>query len=102
MARYTDIDEVLKHQRKVKCFGISGEDECWDYAVLTEDIKNTPIANVVPKSEVAVEIIDEFKQIAKQFVLDRDLYLVTFKNALEYAESELKKKYVEKTNENHT
>ena len=55
------------------------------------------------QNEVIVEIVDEFKQIVKQFTLDRGLYLVVFKNALDYAEAELKKKYVGiNINENNT
>lgn len=46
-------------------------------------------------SEVASEVIEEFKNIAKDYLLERDLYLVTFKNALNNAEAELKKKYTE-------
>ena len=51
-------------------------------------------ANYRKQSEVAAKIVNEFKQIVKQYILDRDLYLVVFKNALDYAEAELKKKYV--------
>ena len=45
--------------------------------------------------DLATKIIEEFKETAKRFVLDRGLYLVAFKNALNHAEEELKKKYVE-------
>ena len=45
--KYIDANEVLKHRRKMKGFGISAEDEFWDYAVLEEDIKNMPAADVV-------------------------------------------------------
>lgn len=46
------------------------------------------------KQEVAEEIIAEFKSLVLNYVQDRDLLLVAFKNALEYAETELKKKYI--------
>ncbi len=39
-------------------------------------------------------VISEFKGLVLNYVQDRDLLLVVFKNALEYAEAELKKKYV--------
>ena len=46
MARYIDADAILKRQRKMRGFGISFEDEFWDYAVLAEDIRNEPAADV--------------------------------------------------------
>lgn len=44
---YVDRYEILKHKRKMKGFGISQEDDFWDYAVLEEDITNAPTADVV-------------------------------------------------------
>ena len=44
--------------------------------------------------EVVREIIAEFKDLVLNYVQDRDLLLVAFKNAVEYAEAELKKKYI--------
>ena len=46
------------------------------------------------KQEVAREIIAEFKDLVLNYVQDRDLLLVAFKNAVEYAEAKLKKKYM--------
>lgn len=46
MARYIDADEILKHQRKIRGFDISPENDFWDYAVLIEDIQNAPTADV--------------------------------------------------------
>lgn len=47
MPRYIDAEELLKHKRKVMIFGISCEDDSWDYAVLEENIINVPTADVV-------------------------------------------------------
>lgn len=45
------------------------------------------------KTEIAMDVIDEFKNLTRQSLLDYGLYLVAFKNAIAYAEVELKKKY---------
>ena len=50
------------------------------------------------KAEVAREIIADFKKLVKNHLLERGLYLAAFKNALAYAEEELKKKYTEEEN----
>ena len=39
-------------------------------------------------------VIAEFKGLVLKYVQDRDLLLVAFKNAVEYAEAELEKKYI--------
>ena len=44
--KYVDIEEILKHKRKMRGFGLSSEEEFWDFAVLVEDINNTPAADV--------------------------------------------------------
>lgn len=46
------------------------------------------------KQEVAREIVAEFRDLVLKYVQDRDLLLVAFKNAVNYAETELKKKYI--------
>lgn len=46
------------------------------------------------KQEFAWEIISEFKNMVINYVKDRDLLLVAFKNAVAYVEAELKKKYI--------
>lgn len=46
------------------------------------------------KQDVAREVIDEFKSLVINYVKDRDLLLVAFKNAVAHAENELKKKYI--------
>lgn len=52
------------------------------------------------QSDIASEIIEEFKDSTKQYLLTHDLYPVIFKHALEYAELKIKKKYMEtKVNE---
>lgn len=45
------------------------------------------------KQEAIKEIIAEFKGLVLKYVQDRDLLLVAFKNAVEYAEAELRKKW---------
>ena len=45
------------------------------------------------KQEFAMEIISEFKNMVINYMKDRDLLLVAFKNAVAYVEVELKKKY---------
>lgn len=46
-------------------------------------------------SEVAAEVVEEFKQLTKQYLFDRGLYLVAFKNAIANAEDKIKKKYIQ-------
>ena len=46
------------------------------------------------EKEVAKQVIDEFKSMVIDYVKDKDLLLVAFKNAVAYAEAELKKKYI--------
>ena len=60
MARYIDADEILKHQRKIRGFDISPENDFWDYAVLIEDIQNAPTADVAEVKH------GEWKAIVKQ------------------------------------
>lgn len=47
------------------------------------------------KQEVAKDIISEFKNMVINYMKDRDLLLVSVKNAVANAEAELKKKYLE-------
>ena len=42
MAKAIDSSYLLKHQRKVKFFGLGPDDESWGYAVPTEIIENAP------------------------------------------------------------
>ena len=44
MKRYVDVDELLKHKRKMQGFSWSGD--FWDEAVLCDDIRNAPTADV--------------------------------------------------------
>ena len=92
---------------------------------IRKDVENIPTADVVPRSEVeklkieleamrgaansyklhyekakqevAREMIAEFKDLVLKYVQDRDLLLVAFKNAVNYAETELEKKYIGET-----
>ena len=46
---------------------------------------------MIPTVEsVTSEVISEFKELVKQLLIDRDLYPVLVKNALEYAEKIIK------------
>ena len=56
-------------------------------------IETAPTADVAPRSEVE-SLIVEFKALVKGYLLDIGLYLTSVKNALNYAEAELKKKYI--------
>lgn len=49
------------------------------------------------QSEVAAVIIDEFDHLVTSYVKDRDLYLVVFKNAIQYAREILAQKYITQT-----
>lgn len=72
-------------------------------------IRNAPTSDVVPrrgttymiKADGSLEmiptvesVIAEFKGLVLDYIRDKDLLLVVFKNALEYAETELKKKHI--------
>ena len=46
MAEYIEREEVLKHKRKMSGADFGGE--FWDEAVLCEDIRKIPTADVVP------------------------------------------------------
>lgn len=46
--KYVDVEEILKHKRKMQGFGLSSDEDFWDFAVLVEDINNTPAADVEP------------------------------------------------------
>ena len=78
MARYIDVDAFLEKMKKT--------DRYFDVKF---DIEEMPTADVVPKSEVAVEVIEEaFKMMEDNFV-NTPIYKV-FPHRLK---AELKKKY---------
>lgn len=67
-----------------------------------DDCKNCPRVEMAEylynagyrkSTDVAMEVAEQFKEIAKQYLLEKGLYLAVFKNALSHAETELKKKY---------
>ena len=63
MARMIDSSYLLKHQRKVKFFGLGPDDESWGYAVPTEIIENAPA--LIPPNEPRVINADKLaKRIA--------------------------------------
>lgn len=90
----------------------------YDWKTAVTNGWNNRAEDVVPKSEVdkakrevvqrymlkadgSLEMIPtvesvtaEFKCLVLNYIRDKDLLLVVFKNALEYAEAELKKKYI--------
>jgi hypothetical protein len=80
MARYIDAEELYKRVKdNVGAYYASQvdvKDEC------LEEIENMPTADVVPKSEVAAEVIDD---LAREGLL----------NVEPWAIAELKKKYTE-------
>ena len=108
MARYIDADELTKILLKEANKLIDDRDNFpIDYGVRSgyfsaiSLIEWTETADVVPRSEVekakqevARKLIAEFKDLVLSYVQDKDLLLVAFKNAVNYAETELKKKYI--------
>lgn len=71
---------------------------CSDDADCSDDAKNHFVIleegdslDDVPNIE---QVIEEFKSIVINYVKDRDLLLVAFKDAVALAEAELKKKYI--------
>ena len=58
--RPIDKDYLLKHQRKVKFFGLGPDDESWGYAVPTEIIEKAP--TLTPQNEpLTIEQLREMK-----------------------------------------
>ena len=55
MKKYVDAEELLKHKRKMRGFDLC--EEFWDEAVLCEDIKNAPAADVVEVRRGLWEIV---------------------------------------------
>lgn len=49
--------------------------------------------------DIAVEVIEQFKEITRQYLMQRDLYPALFECALNYAAAELKKKYKKEQSE---
>jgi hypothetical protein len=47
------------------------------------------------QSKITNEIINEFKELTKTYLLNLDFYPVIFKNAILYAETNIRKKYTE-------
>ena len=84
MARMIDSSYLLKHQRKVKFFGLGPDDESWGYAVPTEIIEKAP--TLTPPNEpltleqlremngepVYVVPVNEFSELGKWCVLSVD------------------------------
>ena len=58
MAEYIEREEVLKHKRKMSGADFGGE--FWDEAVLCEDIRKIPTADVVPVVRAAEILSDAF------------------------------------------
>ena len=99
MPRYIDADVLKERLEDFSKWCRDGRKQGVDF-VLDCPLPDIPTADVVPRSEVekakqevAREIIHEFKNMVINYVKDRDLLLVAFKNAVAYAEAELKKKY---------
>ena len=62
MARMIDSSYLLKHQRKVKFFGLGPDDESWGYAVPTEIIENAP--TLTPPNEPLT--LEELREMSGQ------------------------------------
>ena len=60
MARMIDSSYLLKHQRKVKFFGLGPDDESWGYAVPTEIIENAPTLTP-PNEPLSIEQLRKMK-----------------------------------------
>lgn len=60
---------------------------------MLEIIADAPTADVAPKSEVALKVIAEFKAMLKSRMMKLGIFPVALKNALDYTEKELTKKY---------
>ena len=59
-------------------------------ALVKRAIENTPTEDVVPRSEVVEEVLAKVKELVKEYMLDKGLYLATLKHALNYAEKIIK------------
>jgi hypothetical protein len=84
---------------------------CGSYIITAEEIEALRMAHTEPgqhgdpvgepgerwqsPSEIANEIINEFKELTKLYLLNLDFYPVIFKNAILYAETNIRKKYTE-------
>lgn len=120
MARYIDVDKAIEEARLSYCKNCNSYNGVMCRACSFDDamlyIDNAPTEDVVPraeldamrgaansykmhyenaKTEVVNRVIDEFKELAKTYLLNLDFYPVAFKNAMLYAETNLKKKYTE-------
>lgn len=51
-------------------------------------------------SNVATEVVEQFKEIVKHYLLEHGMYFTICKNALKYAEAELRKKYESESTNN--
>ena len=86
MARYIDAEVMPKD----KFWGDLTDRE---KAKVLQWLIQAPTADVAPKAEIASEVAEAYTALARHYVMDRDLYLAAFKNALAYAEAELKHRY---------
>lgn len=96
------FDNEYKSTRKLINEGETHLDNLAEgFSEATRVIDLLPTVDVVPRSEieqakqeVAKQVIDEFKAMVIDYVQDKGLLLVAFKNAVAYAEAELEKKYI--------
>ena len=90
-------DEQGNHIRN-KC----GECECWsddNHCCCSYNSKEAEAlynAGYREASDVARAVTEQFKEIAKQYLLEKGLYLAVFKNALNHTAKELQEKYKNK------
>lgn len=96
MARYINADALIEQMKNSKYVVADtpfyiGVNDAIDYWI--SKIENLSSADVAPKAEIASEVAEAYTALARHYVMDRDLYLAVFKNALAYTEAELKHRY---------
>lgn len=87
LAKTVNEASDLIRKQSAKINRLKAYDEERDIALHARLVRET-------KQEVAREIIDEFKTKVLDYVKDKGLLLVAFKNAVAQAEADLKKKYI--------
>ncbi len=108
MPRYTDIDQLIDKVEETTWYHINKNGELvvgansetdvplYKHSDITRVLEEAPVADVVPKSEVAMEILEEITDII-MFAYKNDIikyiYLFYFTSKI----AELKKKYTEES-----
>ena len=90
MARYTKQDKYGRYYIESANGKLESNIKGHTYGEAIDRFAEYENADVVPRSEV----ISEYKKLVKQYLLEKGLFPVLVKNALEYAETELKNKCI--------